>query len=238
MNTLTKEEIEKYLNPYQPLINEAEKFKHSRIKKILLDNQSPFQNLQTKTSLFIHIIPFDFLARPILDVTIFRKYVGEMKPIFSAGWDFAYNNDGFATFFKYNGQIISYDQVFRNGVYEIYANNIVAKEQINGEEHLLINGEDIIYRIWGKLKSTLGLMKNENINCPLIILFSLNGIVNSAIKYELRWSFPFTIDRLEFSPIIIHNELEPVDLYKTIKLYFFDPLFQTVGVENSPTFSI
>jgi len=110
----------------------AEKFRLNRIAKVR--SLQVFPSLSISSSFFIHIIPFSFQSEKVLDLTNADQMglLGLMKPMNLTGWDTMYNVDGFATWSgMHQPKITSYDQLCRNGVYEVYTSTMFAERSLN-----------------------------------------------------------------------------------------------------------
>ena len=115
----------------QILKESAERFRLQRIEK--LEQGKVFPNLAIETSFFIHIIPFSFQNEQTLDLTNASQLGLStiMKPMNLTGWDTMFNIDGFATWSgMIHTEIISYDQLFRNGIYEVYTSDLLKRSTL------------------------------------------------------------------------------------------------------------
>jgi hypothetical protein len=126
----------------QVLKEKASDFRKKRIKTVL--NQESLPNLVVDNSFFVHIIPFSFLDNHIVDFSKAEKdNILDMRPIGTTGWDKMYNIDGYATFTTSSDrqQISSYNQIFRNGIYEAYTSELFFEDR-NG--NIAFNGMAMI----------------------------------------------------------------------------------------------
>lgn len=222
----------------QVLRENAEKFRLQRIEKVR--GLKVFPNIENSESLFIHIIPFNFLNEQMLDLSNAENMdiITTMKPMYSSGWDFMFNLDGFSTFATSPDKlkIISYDQLIRNGVYETYTSKLVDNRESNGKTYRVIYGNAFILDILKKISSGLSVLKKFRIDPPFIISISINGVVGASIFSDGGYIFsrPFLVDEINLPPIVL--PLFDTDIYKQLKP-IFDIFWQSVSIPQSPQFS-
>jgi len=218
----------------QVLKESAEKFRLQRIEKVR--NQKVFPTLETSTSFFIHIIPFSFLGDQILDFTNAESMnlSSIMRPMYSSGWDRMFNLDGYASFSSsYDRQkIAGYDQIFRNGIFEVYTSKLFMEEDTNGRKVKCMYSSDFIPEVLEKVNAGLTSVQKFQIEPPFLICISFHGILGAAIKGDRGLSRPFMVDEILLPPIVLPSF--ETDLYKQLKPNF-DILWQSVGYSNSPT---
>lgn len=216
----------------QVLKESAEKFKLQRIEKVRAGKVFP--NLETDTSFFIHIIPFGFQNDLSLDLTHVENMdlSGLMQPLYTSGWDRMFNIDGYATWTGKRPKITSYNQIFRNGIYEIYTAGMFVRENLpNGESQLRMFGNTFISEIIEKIKNGLTVLQKFQIEPPFIISISLLGVQDGVIYYGPRYTRPFMTNEIYIPSTIITN-LES-DIYEKLKPCF-DILWQCVSENQSP----
>lgn len=111
----------------------AEKFRLQRIEKVR--SFKVFPTLEIGSSFFIHIIPQSFQNDQLLDLTTAHEsgLTKFMRPMNLSGWDEMYNVDGYATWSGMGKpKITSYDQLFRNGIYEVYTSTLFSERDVVG----------------------------------------------------------------------------------------------------------
>ena len=153
------------------LLNEkANEFRTKRIRNVL--NQEPFPNLDVNIPFFIHIIPYSFLDNQILDFsTADSDLTIKMRPMLKGGWDKMYNLDGFATFSLSNDRlkISAYNQIFRNGIYEIYTSDLFYETR-NGKEGF--DSSTFIETVIENINAGISNLNHMEIEPPFLISFS------------------------------------------------------------------
>ncbi len=197
--------------------------------------------LETKSPLFVQIIPFSFQDEQPLDLTNANNMglSTTMRPLNCSGWDTMFNLDGFATFGidRENRQkIISYDQLFRNGIFEAYTGQLI--------ENFTADTVQVINRIWGAYfvknvvdKRTDGfkVLRTFRVEPPYIICISLHETRGAVIYHDNVWSSkPIMATEIVLPPLFLLNC--EVDLYQTLKAHF-DIIWQASGYSQSPPFS-
>ncbi len=217
----------------QVLIEKANEFRKNRVRAIL--NHEDNENLNIQNSFFIHIIPYGFLTNQLSSLSLLEDELKtKMKPLSygsDSGWRHKYNFDGFSTFssaFKIK-EITSYNQLFRNGIYEIYSSSIFyqtrhKKDGFHGKSLLEITIESI--------RQGLSLLNDLTIDSPFLVSFSFRNvkgvIMDSERAYNLA-EFPRNDIDFPFVQIPSHTS----DIEKLIKPNF-DILWQTFGFSESP----
>jgi len=213
----------------------AEKFRYARIKSVRVD--SVFPNLLSNPSFFLQIIPFSFMNESILDLTSVREidFGDLMWPLQSSGYNKMYNYDGFATYSSdtFNRQcIVSYDQIFRNGIYEVYTSQLF-KQNTNKKGvivHDLI-GDLLISNSILKVKNGLSVLNKMQIEPPFIVFMSIHGIMGGSIAGVRGSLYEFSANDMFLPPAIFYNFEERID--RNLKP-IFDIIWQSVGHSSSP----
>jgi hypothetical protein len=219
----------------QVLKESAENFRRQRIEKVRGLNVFPI--LETSSSLFIHIIPFTFQNEQMLDLTnaANMNLSITMKPIFCGGWDTMYNVDGFATFAtsEERQKITSYDQLLRNGIYEVYSGLLFQPyTSITRIEMNRMFGHDFIKNAIEQIKNGLTVLHSFHVEGPFIISISIIGLKDGVIYDQNQWTTKkFMTNELYFPSVILPNaETNLLQLLKPS----FDILWQGVGYPKSP----
>lgn len=212
----------------------AEKFRSERIEKVR--NLKVFPMLDNTVSFFIQIIPFSFINERTLDFTQIENMnlTTTMKPMGASGWDKMFNLDGFATFsISHDRQkIISYDQIFRNGIYEVYTSSVF--EQVKDDKGAEVNciyGQYLISNTIEKIQNGLTVLQKFQIEPPFLICLSIHNIYNGTIKGD-RWFGR----RFMTNEIILPTTILPTyetNIYTELKSNF-DILWQSIGCSSSP----
>lgn len=221
----------------QVLKESIDKFRQNRFNAVSL--KKVFHNLDVTTFLLAHIFPFSFINERIIDISAIENnddIVKAMKPLLAASSTKSiYNIDGFATYSyglsddclstSYN--ITSYDQLFRNGVYEIYSSRII--EPHGDKPHL--PAENLLLVI-EHLKEALNVLNELEIEAPFYVNLSFYGLLNGKIKKGNTLSkYSFTSNEILLPAVLVQsydtdlqNALNPV----------LNILFQAVGDNQSP----
>ncbi len=222
----------------QILKESAEKFRLKRIKKVRAGKVFP--NLAIETSFFIHIIPFSFQNDQPLDLTNAHQMglANIMKPMNLSGWDTMFNIDGFATWSGMGyDEIISYDQLFRNGIYEVYTSKLFEEQTMfrTDQTKLCLDGLNFIPEVIKKINDGLTVLNKFQVEPPFIISISMLGIKDCLIYPNQNHDFgrPFLIDEIYLPPTLIPTFES--DIYKQLKPTF-DIIWQAVANSQSPPY--
>ncbi len=216
----------------QVLFDKAKNLRKNRISEVLLKENIP--NLVGDTIFLIHIIPYSFLENSISDFAVEKNdLTKQMKPLLSqsTGWNLMYNLDGFATFATtyQMREITSYNQLFRNGVYEIYTS-----ELFYGTRHQKEGFDDEVFmrKTVECIKQGLDVLNKMKIESPFFVSFSFHN-VKGKIMDNNRATFvrEFTKNDLLF-PLIQIPAYES-DIMNKMKPSF-DILWQSFGYAKSP----
>lgn len=216
----------------QILIEKAKDFQKKRISEVLSKENIP--NLAGDSIFLIHIIPFSFLENLITDFAVQNNdLTTKMRPILSqsTGWNLMYNLDGFATFAANHQmrEITSYNQLFRNGVYEIYSSELFyrTRHQKDG-----FDNEYFMQKTVQCIEQGLDVLNKMKIESPFLVSFSFHNVIGKIMDYN-RATFirEFTKNELVF-PLIQIPAYES-DIMKLMKPNF-DILWQSFGFAKSP----
>lgn len=215
----------------QVLSEKANNFRTERIQNVLSQNSIP--NLDVQNSIFIHIIPFGFLDYQILDFsTAENSLTTKMRPIYANGWDKMYNIDGFATFATSSDRqtITSYNQIFRNGVYEIYSAELFYETRHNNQ--LGFSGQSVMEEISRSVDEGLFVLKEMKVEPPFLISFSFHNVIGKIMDNDRSfYTRSFKQNEIVF-PLILFPTYE-TDIRKNLKPNF-DILWQSFGFSKSP----
>lgn len=216
----------------QVLKEKASDFRKKRIKTVL--NQESLPNLVVDNSFFVHIIPFSFLDNHIVDFSKAEKdNILDMRPIGTTGWDKMYNIDGYATFTTSSDrqQISSYNQIFRNGIYEAYTSELFFEDR-NG--NIAFNGMAMIKETLRTISEGLKVLNHMQFEPPFLVSFSFHNVLGKLLYNDTSfYSRPFKQNEIIF-PLILIPTYES-DIYNLIKPNF-DILWQSFGFAKSIEF--
>ncbi|MES2545630.1 MAG: ATP-binding protein [Bacteroidota bacterium] len=217
------------------LLNEkANEFRTKRIQNVL--NQIPFPNLDVNIPFFIHIIPYSFLDNQILDFsTSDSDLTIKMRPMLNGGWDKMYNLDGFATFSLSNDRlkISAYNQIFRNGIYEIYTSDLFYTTR-NGKEGF--DSSTFIETIIENINTGISNLNHMQIEPPFLVSYSFHNIKGKVIDTDRSfYNYEFKQNEIIFPLIQIPDYSSNV--YEFLKPNF-DILWQSLGFAKSPKYPI
>lgn len=214
----------------QVLSEKANNFRKERIQNVLSQNSIP--NLDIQNSIFIHIIPFGFLDYQILDFSTAKNSLTlKMRPIYAGGWDSMYNIDGFATFATSADRktITSYNQIFRNGVYEMYSTNLFYETRYNNQ--IGFSGRSFIEETIESIDNGLFVLNEMKIEPPFLISFSFHNVKGKIMDNDVRhYASEFKQEEIVF-PLILVPTYE-TDIKKALKPNF-DILWQSFGYSKS-----
>ena len=217
----------------QVLKEKASDFRKKRIKTVL--NQESLPNLVVDNSFFVHIIPFSFLDNHIVDFSKAEKdNILDMRPIGTTGWDKMYNIDGYATFTTSSDrqQITSYNQIFRNGIYEAYTSELFFEDR-NG--NIAFNGKAMIEETLRTISEGLKVLNHMQFEPPFLVSFSFHNVLGKLLYNDASfYSRPFRQNEIIF-PLILIPTYES-DIYSLIKPNF-DILWQSFGFAKSIEFN-
>jgi hypothetical protein len=215
----------------QVLSEKANNFRKKRIKSVLLQTSIP--NLKIDNSFFIHIIPFGFLDYQILDFSrAENELTTKMKPIYAHGWDKLYNIDGFATFTSSSNRevITSYNQIFRNGIYEIYSTDLFYETRHNNK--LGFSGKSMMEETINAIKEGLFVLNEMKVEPPFLISFSFHNVLGKIMDIERAFYIQgFKQNEIIFPLILIPTYETDI---KSLLRPNFDILWQSFGYSKSP----
>jgi|SRR5690554_294328 len=213
----------------QVLKEKANDFRKDRIKAVL--NQESIPNLEVENSFFVHIIPFGFLDNHIVDFSKAEKdRVLDMRPLYSNGWDKMYNIDGYATFAtSFDRQkVTSYNQIFRNGVYEVYTSELFYENR-NGKK--AFDGRSMIEETIRSVDEGLKVLNALQFEPPFLISFSFHNVLGKVLDNDRSYyNREFKQNEIAF-PLILVPTYE-TDIYSSLKPNF-DILWQSFGFAKS-----
>lgn len=215
----------------QVLSEKANNFRRERIKTVL--SQASIPNLNFDSSLFIHIIPFGFLDYQILDFSRAESELKtKMKPIYAHSWDKMYNIDGFATFTTSPDRqtVTSYNQIFRNGIYEVYSTDLFFQTRHNNQ--LGFSGKSMVEETINSIKEGLLVLNEMKVEAPFLISFSFHNVLGKLLDSDRAYYVrEFKQNEIIF-PLILFPNYE-ADIQALLKPNF-DILWQSFGYSKCP----
>ncbi len=213
----------------QVLKEKANLFRKERINKVL--NQESIPNLKIDNSFFIHIIPFGFLDYNIIDFSIAENdNILNMRPLYASGWDKMYNIDGYATFATTSDRqkVSSYNQIFRNGIYEVYTSELFYEIRQGKKE---FDGKSMIEETIKSIKEALIVLNQLQVEPPFLISFSFHNVLGKIMDNDRSYyNREFKQNEIIFPLILIPNYES--DIYSLLKPNF-DILWQSFGFAKS-----
>lgn len=213
----------------QVIKEKAIAYRNERIKSVLRQESIP--NLEIENSFFIHIIPFGFFDNQIVDFSKAENdRILNMRPLFSNGWDKMYNIDGYATFSTSENRqkISSYNQIFRNGIYEVYTSELFYENR-NGQK--AFEGKSMIEETIRSVNEGLKVLNDLKFEPPFLISFSFHNVLGNVLDNERSYLIrEFKQNEIIFPLIFVPTyENEIYDLLKPN----FDILWQSFGFAKS-----
>jgi hypothetical protein len=132
-------------------------------------------------------------------------------------------------------KITSYDQLFRNGIYEVYTSTLFSERAlVDGRKIVCMYGYPFIPDVLKKITVALAVLKRYQIEPPFIVSISMLGIQGSVIYATTSWGRPFLTDEIYLPPTIIPTY--EADIYNLLKPTF-DIIWQSVSENQSPPFT-
>lgn len=214
----------------QVLKEKVNDFRKERIKKVLALDVLP--NIDIQSAFFIHIIPFGFLDYQFFDFSIAKNnLLTDMKPLNASGWNSMFNIDGFATFSstRDRGNISSYNQIFRSGVYEVYSSDLFYEESTG---KAVFNGNSFINNTLELIEKGLSVLNKMQIEPPFLISFSFHNVRGKAM-YNGRVYYQNEFKQNEIIFPLIQVPTYEANVYNFMKPNF-DILWQSLGFPSSP----
>lgn len=213
----------------QVLKEKANLFRTKRITSVL--NQESLPNLQISNSFFIHIIPFGFLDYNITDFSKTEEsQILNMRPVYAHSWDRMYNIDGYASYTTTSDRqnISSYNQIFRNGVYEIYSSELFYENRNN---KIGFDGPSMMEETVKSIKDALKVLNHLEVEPPFLISFSFHNVLGKVMNNDRsHYTREFKQNEIIFPLILVPNY--EADIYSLLKPNF-DILWQSFGFSKS-----
>ncbi|MNE45563.1 hypothetical protein D3C80_1398510 [compost metagenome] len=214
----------------QVLIEKISTFRKNRINDVIAQKFLP--NIETSTSVFLHIVPANYFDNNIIDFShAANNLTLELKPMATGGWDKMYNIDGFATFSTSASRekISAYSQLFRNGAFEAYSSEFF---WTSGDGILKLDPELLAEEIIPTAMKALAVLNQLQIQPPFYISFSLHNVLGKEIYNQRSYiNQKFRNDEIILPFLLLENYQSDV---KTILKSNFDILYQSIGYASSP----
>lgn len=172
------DELRIAFNLSQTITEKIRDFRKERIAEIMND-ETPVP-MPKGAKICLHLIPFISL-KPGQIYELKENVLRTLPPIYSEGWNYRYNFDGFVTFNfinkgEYSGKSWSYVQFFRNGILESVDGQIL-KARSNKEKRLyFIPGFSLEKELIKAFKNYLTIFKTLNIELPIFVFLSLTEV--------------------------------------------------------------
>jgi predicted HTH transcriptional regulator len=224
------------------LPEKIKRFREQRLAEIIAD-QTPVQ-LNSSHRFVIHLIPISSFLYGSNNQKIIAASKKDMfslqQTIEETYSDYRYNIDGYL-FYPRSGNG-HYCQVYRTGIVEYVDCNLIVSVELEDKiKHYYINHKDFESEVIGKVSKYIDLMKQFNIEIPILVMISLLDVKGVEMSYEYRsiirnfFTSPASIDRdsiiipdilLDDYSVKVPNILKPA----------FDSIWQACGYECSPNY--
>jgi hypothetical protein len=177
----------------QDLKDKMKAFRYARLSQI--DRKEVFNTYGNAPFLVIHIIPYSFQSESNIDLsTAAHTQSSSLIPLGATGCNTRFNIDGFATIstsYRDGNCIGAYNQLFREGIYEIYSANIF--QDFQGK--IVLDPHSIIFEAINKIEQALTVLKSLGVEAPFAIGYSLVNVYDVVLEYSSHHFTPFKIHR-------------------------------------------
>lgn len=226
-------DIEQLRNAFilsESLANNIKQFRAERLSKIIGDETPVLMEKGAK--IIVHLIPLSaFSISAHLDIKMLKKNALNVHPLYSSGWDYRINFDGFLLYSSNNdGSSYSYTQFYRNGIIEMVNSNIL-KSWANDDKY--IPSQAYEYEIIKTLEQCINYYKNIDINTPIFGFISLVGVKGYWMATSNMWGRATkTIDRdILLTPESVIDNFD--DNIEHMLKPCFDSIWNACGYESS-----
>jgi len=217
---------------------QVETFRRNRIGEIR--RREIFPMLTIDASYVIHIVPYSFLREQSLDfanLSLVTKLLRSMAPISSdSGYSHHFNIDGIATSLTKVGKekhTISYNQFFRNGIYEIYTTTVFDDPNPQKGNIRNIHGDFLVVSTVDAVRQGFVTLQTSQVEPPLLVCQSLHNVKGSNIQSPDQFSAKMGFPRPDiFLPPVLFTSYE-MPILQALKANF-DTLWQANGHQQSP----
>lgn len=226
-------ELRTAFNLSQTLIDKIQGFKIDRISQ-LHGNITPISSFPDGAKVILHLLPFEaFNPEQSLDLSPILQDSSKLPPIFNSGWNREINFEGVMT---YSSSKKSYVQMYRSGIIEAVDSEMLSTDTKVGR--LAIAGYGYEYRLLRSLYSYLKILKELNVNPPIVCFLTLTRIKGYAMEYQDSFGDEgHKIDRdiLQLPERIIESfDVKPEEILRPT----FDLIWNACGLERSPNFDV
>ncbi len=197
-------------------------FRADRIAKINAE-ELPVQ-LSAFPRVVLHLIPIEAFnsSKHAVDVKSIWHQGLCLNPSSGTGWDRRYNFDGFL---QYNQS--AYTQLFRNGIIEAVDADLLKSSNPQSSQEEIIPSIAYEQRIAEALKNHLSVLKQLQINPPIVVMLSFLNIRG----YKLSHGDSRLIERdLLLIPEILVDDYD-TDVFKLLQPAF-DTVWQACGLQQ------
>lgn len=218
-------------NLSETIIERIRKFRENRISNMFA-NETPIPFCDT-AKIVLHLLPIiSFNPAQSYDLSQIASYLGEMKPIYSSGWNHRYNLDGFLNYYSGREEkSSSYVQFFKSGIIEA-VEGLILEPQEDGR--LIIPSVLYERELINSLSNYLSILKTLNVELPVFIFLALLGVkgYSMAVRRESWFDSGNTVDRdVLLLPEVV---IESYDIIaKDVLRPCFDSIWNACGFPKS-----
>ncbi|MEB9413746.1 ATP-binding protein [Bacillus cereus] len=215
----------------EELTNKIRSFHKERNLQILAkENALPVEG----SFLSLHLIPRQaFTSQTQIDLQRVARSSTLLSPIFTGGYDFRYNLDGFMYYEGPEEINRTYNQIFRNGIMEIVTNRNISMHNYNTD---YIPGYAVIQELISALPKYVQFYKNIDINAPIYGFLSFYNVKSHKIYTEAAGLSPSEITHhyINLPEFIIEAEnMENLQSHlKDILQFPLDVLWNAGGIQR------
>lgn len=205
-------------------------FRLARINEVV--SRTVLFPLREGPTLMLHAIPIlAFEAGHTISLPPLEDVVGPLRPINVLGHSPRINFDGIASSTKVSsGEVISYMQLFRNGIIEATDSGLL--EEWNGNQTVpSVAFERELLEAVGNFRKLLARL---DLGLPVAWLLTLMGVRGYTMAIGMRGGASRQIDR-EILSVPEFIQEEPSTSEKIVR-HLVDPVWQACGRERSPHF--
>jgi hypothetical protein len=223
-----------FLNNWQ-IYDRIEQFRETRILEI--HSRKYLTNISPENSVLVQILPFSMFNSqiPLAKISKSQELVDLLTVLGPYGPNLRPNFEGLFRFFlDGDGEYGTYNQLFRNGVIELYSQHFHSSGNNN---ELVFYGTHFENEVIRCLKSTLDFYEKVGISPPFVISISIFGLkdyhMDPPSRFIYRTGPGFLKSDYQFPSLSILEVPGQVD---QILHDIFDVLWQTAGFESSPNY--
>lgn len=214
-------------------INERIKtFVSERIAEVRQGNIFPEPTVETTGAFFMHVIPINHINENMIDLTSStNKNFLSLSILPMGGSNPGINLEGFYTYSKNNGQIYSYQQVFRNGSIEFYTLGF-SKMDANHCPINVIAIDTLEVTVFETITRYIEVYQYFHIEPPYVVFINLRNVEKCSLYgsgLQLGTS-PFRRQHIQLPTSFIATA--DVDIWAAMRPVF-DILWQACGRQGS-----